>query len=204
MIDGGALLHKVKWLPKSSYGDIADSYLQFVSCRYKKYSDVCIVFDGYTDELSNKAEEQLRRYNSMSADIKFNERTDVTTTREMFLRNSRNKESFINFLAYIFQRAGFAVVKSTGDADVLIARTSIEYAATSNVVICADDTDILVLLSYHYSDGLHEMCFSTETKEGNKSRSSKFWSVRKMVDHGIGLQKASLIFFFGTSSCLVF
>ena len=69
---------------------IADLYLQFVRSRHEKYSVVCIVFDGYTDELSNKAEEQSRRSNVMSADIKFNVKTDVTTTREMFLRNARN------------------------------------------------------------------------------------------------------------------
>ena len=33
VIDGGALLHKVKWFPKSTYGNIADLYLQFVRSR---------------------------------------------------------------------------------------------------------------------------------------------------------------------------
>ena len=70
----------------------------------------------------------------MSTDIKFNVRTDVTTTREMFLRNARNKESFINLLTDSLRGAGFAVVKSTGDADVLIAKKAIEYASQGKVV----------------------------------------------------------------------
>ena len=183
VIDGGALLHKVKWLPKSTYGDIIDLYLQFLCSRYNKYSVVCIVFDGYTDEQSNKAEEQSRRSSAMmSADIKFTEQTDVTTTREMFLRNAGNKEFFINLLTDYLRRAGFVVVKSTGDADVLIAQKSIEYALQSSVVTCADDTDILVLLAYHCCDELNDIYFSTETRKGNKAKPTKFWCVNKLVE----------------------
>jgi len=134
VIDGGALLHWVKWLPKSTYADVIDSYLQFLRSRCKKYS-VVYFFDGYTDTQSNKAEEQSRRSSAMiSAGIKFSEQIDVTTTREMFLRNVRNTECFINLLADYLRRAGFVVVKSTGDADVLIVQKSIEYALESSVV----------------------------------------------------------------------
>jgi len=94
-----------------------------------------VFFDGYTDTQSNKAEEQSRRSSAMiSAGIKFSEQIDVTTTREMFLRNVRNTECFINLLADYLRRAGFVVVKSTGDADVLIVQKSIEYALESSVV----------------------------------------------------------------------
>ena len=200
VIDGGALLHKVKWLPKSTYADIIDSYLQFLRSRYKKYSVVCIVFDGYTDTQSNKAEEQSRRCSTkMSADIKFSEQTDVTTTREMFLRNARNKECFINLLTNYLRRAEFVVVQSVGDADVLIVQKSIEYASESSVVTCADDTDILVLLAYHCCDKLNDMYFSTETRKGSTAKSTKFWSVNKLVE--LLPHKEFLLFAHAWSGC---
>lgn len=44
VLDGGALLHRVKWGKKMSYQDIAKLYVSYVR---GKYGESCIVFDGY-------------------------------------------------------------------------------------------------------------------------------------------------------------
>ena len=183
VIDGGALLHKVIWLPKSTYGDVVEQYVNFVKIRYGgKYTTICIVFDGYVDHFSNKSEEQLRRSSVTSSNITIKENLDVTTTREAFLRNSNKKEQLIELLSRYLQAYGCSTTKSTGDADVLIVKKALEYATNMDVVVVADDTDILVLMMYHWTDNLKEMYFSTETtKKGNK-KSLKWWNIRKLLE----------------------
>ena len=44
VIDGGALLHKVKWLPGSDMQNILNQYSKYIS---EKYRNCCVVFDGY-------------------------------------------------------------------------------------------------------------------------------------------------------------
>ena len=43
VLHGGALLHKVKWLPNTSYQSILNQYSRYVKSRYDR---ACIVFDG--------------------------------------------------------------------------------------------------------------------------------------------------------------
>ena len=183
IIDGGALLHKVKWLPNSSYGDVIEQYVNFVKMRYiTKYSLVCVVFDGYVDQFSNKAEEQFRRSGLTSSNIKIKDSMRVTTTREAFLRNSNNKEQLIEELSQHLERSGCNTTKSTGDADVLIVKKGLEYAENKNVVVMADDTDILVLMMYHWTENLKEMFFGTETTEKGHRKSLKYWNIRKLLE----------------------
>ena len=42
VVDGGALLHNVPWLPNSTYADVLEQYTTFVTNRYAKYGDVYI------------------------------------------------------------------------------------------------------------------------------------------------------------------
>ena len=44
VLDGGALLHKVKWVNGETYKQIVQRYVQMVK---KKYGQCCVVFDGY-------------------------------------------------------------------------------------------------------------------------------------------------------------
>ena len=47
VLDGGALLHRVKW-GKMSYQQIAEQYVSYVR---EKYGQSCVVFDGYEQGL---------------------------------------------------------------------------------------------------------------------------------------------------------
>ena len=61
IIDGGALLHKIQWQAKGTFKDVINKYINFLKRRYDTYDTVCIVFDGYVDKNSIKAQEHLRR-----------------------------------------------------------------------------------------------------------------------------------------------
>jgi hypothetical protein len=69
-----------------------------------------------------------------------------------FLSNQGNKQRFINLLGDLLERDGHHVEHANGDADLLIVETSIaaaQKAPNKHTVLVADDTDILVLLSWH-------------------------------------------------------
>ena len=62
VLDGGALVHRVKWLKGATYREIATSYVSYV---HQHYGPSCIVFDGYKQSPSVKDhehQEDLRRH----------------------------------------------------------------------------------------------------------------------------------------------
>ena len=54
VVDGGMLLHKMKWVVDSTFSDVLSSYVDYVEQRYQQFSTVCIVFDGYFDKNSRE------------------------------------------------------------------------------------------------------------------------------------------------------
>ena len=67
VIDGGALLHRIKWGKKAAYKDIVEQYMYYIRARYGGFS--CIVFDGYGYGPSIKDHEHRRRIKRTCADI---------------------------------------------------------------------------------------------------------------------------------------
>ena len=60
LIDGGYLLHKVKWLTNSTYEELCEEYEEYVITKYCGNS--VIVLDGYADLAnSTKSHEHLLR-----------------------------------------------------------------------------------------------------------------------------------------------
>ena len=67
VIDGGALLHRIKWAKKVAYKDIVEQYVCYIRARYGGSS--CIVFDGHGYGPSIKDHEQQRKIRKTCADI---------------------------------------------------------------------------------------------------------------------------------------
>ena len=52
---------------------------------------------------------------------------------------------------------------STGDADTMIVQYALQYASEgSDVNVVADDTDVLVLLMYHWKQSMASIYFLSE------------------------------------------
>lgn len=81
IIDGGYLLHKVIWPPRSNFGDVIQSYYKFVEKHFGKI--VSLVFDGYSESV--KDAERRRRYIYSTLDIVFDDNIPVTIKQELFL-----------------------------------------------------------------------------------------------------------------------
>ena len=60
----------------------------------------------------------------------------------------------------------------TGDADTKIVATALEVAKQQEVTVVADDTDVAVMLLYHWTEDLCDIKFYTE-------RGKKCWSIKE-------------------------
>jgi hypothetical protein len=188
VLDGGCLLHQVKWPPKNaSYRDIADTYMSYV---YRNCGNdgrqVTIIFDGYGNGPSTKDHEHLRRTGKTSApNITVEECNTVSHNQETFLSNEHNKDQLIKLLMRSFSAAGHTVIQASDDADCDIARAALSRAKNNRVVVVtADDTDILVLLLYHFSNEMGDIYLNTS----GKRKLGEMISIRSMkVNFGVAV-----------------
>ncbi|KAL8625264.1 hypothetical protein ACOMHN_030022 [Nucella lapillus] len=147
IIDGGHLLHSVKWPAGSTYDQVCDEYVAHVLNSYGKVSTV--IFDGYNDIMSTKvAEQQRRAIKNVSPDILFELDMSVTTHQNLFLANRRNKARLITKLMPKLESSDVTCSQSPADADYLISNTALTSANLLDrpVVLVGTDTDLLVML----------------------------------------------------------
>ena len=82
-----------------------------------------------------------------------------------FLANkNNNKQQFIKLLNNDLREAGHTFGESIGDADTDIAATSLSLGQTDHVTVAADDTDVLVLILYHWTSVMVDIHFRSEAK----------------------------------------
>ena len=97
VLDGGTLLHKVKWLPNTSYQSILNQYSRYVK---SKYGRACIVFDGYDNGPYAKGHDHQRRVGKMAPYVSLEDLQMIPTcSLEIFLKNYRNQVQFISILS---------------------------------------------------------------------------------------------------------
>ncbi|KAG1681696.1 hypothetical protein GQR58_011692 [Nymphon striatum] len=114
VLDGGALLHKVRWSTSVTYREVCDLYVNHIK---SKYGIGTIVFDGYMDGPSTKDHEHARR--------------------------SLNKRRCADVQCNLSTKSGNKVIKCDEDADTEIVRCALYVAETGRKVnVVADDTDI--------------------------------------------------------------
>ena len=80
----------------------------------------------------------------------------------------------------MFSEHGYHTVRrSDRYVDVTIVKRAIDYAeGGQNVVVAAENTDILILLIDYWREDLAEVYFSTEWKVGNlKTKLLKWWNI---------------------------
>jgi hypothetical protein len=172
VIDGGCLLHRVRWTRGTVAGDIMHLYVRYIDCHFGKSS--VVVFDGYDVGMTVKDHEHMRRAGKVSriaADVKLELSTEIVFDQDAFLANPRNKQSFINCLSDCLNASNIEVVRSIGDADTDIAASALKLAdGGQTAVVWADDTDILALLINHRTQDMADICFLSEAKGKVKGR----------------------------------
>ena len=173
-VDGGALLHRVKWGKKILYQEVAKQYVSYVR---GKYVESCVVFDGYEQGPSIKDHEHLRRVKKVCTDIQLSESMEAYKNQEVFLTNEKNKHQFILLISQYLKDDGQVVHQSTRDADTMIVQCALQYAIEgSEVNVVADDTDVLELLMYHWKQNMLSIYFLSEA-----GKSLNIWGISDLV-----------------------
>ena len=150
VVDGGWLLHHIRWRKNSTFAQVLEQYSSYLEHRYGLS---CIVFDGYENGLSTKDHEHGRRQvGKISADVLVGTSAKAHADQEAFLSNTGNKTQLIKMLSSHLQSLGHVTKISEGDADTLIVSTAMDYATGGQAAVVAEDTDIFVMLLYHYCD----------------------------------------------------
>ncbi|KAK3705553.1 hypothetical protein QZH41_000251 [Actinostola sp. cb2023] len=152
VLDGGSLLHRIAW-PKGSatFKEVCGLYCSYVT---RKYGRPIIVFDGYDQVSTKNMTQQRRAAGKVGPTVTFSEDMKVTTKKDLFLSNVKNKQRFIHMLSKFLKTNNCQTRHAVSDADLLIVKTSVESARARNTILVGDDTDLLVLLCYYArSDG---------------------------------------------------
>ena len=100
----------------------------------------------------------------MGPTVNFSLNMVLNCKKEEFLSNNVNKQRFINLLGIRLKADGCTVDNAKGDADVLIVQTAIESARSINTIVVGDDTDLLVLLCYHFEINSQNFFLSQDLK----------------------------------------
>ena len=86
--------------------------------------------------------------------------------QQVFFSNNKIKNQFVQLLSHYLQQDSQIVYNSTGDADTMIVKCALDFAAQGNeVTVVSDDTDILVLLIYHWKISMVTVYFKTKAKK---------------------------------------
>ena len=161
VLDGGSLLFHLPWTRGSTYEAIFNLGVQYVLHRYNKAT---VVFDGYEDGPSTKDCIHVRHGGIGYQTIDFQCHMVMTSKKQEFLASKANKQRFINIFSNKLQAAGCTVLHATGDADLLIAMTAVESSRAKATALIGEDTDLLVLLSYHADlNSPHNLFFVPKT-----------------------------------------
>jgi hypothetical protein len=169
IVDGGFLLHRVRWSPTMNDSDVIPLFIKYVTsfglC-------VSVVFDGYETGPSIKDQEHARRSlkaGQSAPDRQINIDTKNIGNQEAFLSNVNNKMALINLLTDYLQQHGISVHQASGDADTLIVSVALHHASSyenlAHVAVIAEDTDILALLLFHRRHNMKDIFSLSRVKE---------------------------------------
>ena len=180
ILDGGALLHRLPWSQNVTYHEICQAYSSYVKSHY---GTAVVIFDGYsTGPTTKDATHKRRSHMSVGANVQVAGSMVFQGKKEDFLSNRTNKQRFIYLLADNLERSGCLVVHARADADLLITQNAIAAAhkdPNKQVVLVADDTNILLLLCWHCSTSTPSVYFRSEPRQGQK-KASRCWNIAVM------------------------
>ena len=192
VIDGGALIHRVNWKKGMAFKEIARNHVSYVRSNY---GSCYIVFDGYNNPTSIKANEHQRRQKTHGScpDIEIFPDNESKYNRERFLSNWKNKQQLIAFITDYLRLDGQNVHICEGDADTKIVSTALEVSNHETTTVVADDTDVAVMLAYHWTKELKPLLFLSE-------RTKKCWDIGACQEE-LAVNKEHLLFIHAWTGC---
>jgi hypothetical protein len=168
VLDGGSLLHRLKWTEGSTYSSIANAYAKFT---LDLYGHATVVFGGYSGGPGIKdITHQRRGANKTANKVNISDATKFVGKKEDFLSNVENKQAMIDLIAKCLKQKGCHVIQAEEDADVDIVKAAVSMSGYKSTTLNGEDTDLLILLLYHATlKDSHELYFRSD-KTGDKTK----------------------------------
>lgn len=196
VIDGGALLHTVKWLPNQDFEGIIAQYRDFLMATF---GHCIVVFDGYENEASTKDHKHRKRGSKLSQAVTIELNRKVHVLQNVFLKNGKNKKMFIKLLENNLRESGFTVFEAVGDADTLIVKVSMQRAVEGcSVAVHADHADIFCMLMHHCCGHSYDVYFKTVKKTDG---SRKSWNINDVISGHDKSVVENILFLHSWSGC---
>lgn len=173
VISGNFLINTVDWKKSKTYDEILNDYVTYV----QQYKNPIIVFESYTQEPSILDEFYTRKNKGVvGIKIAFTGNMLCSSKKETFLINNVNKQRFTDMLSEKLIERGWTVLKASNNLNVLITNTVIQYAASNNIIVISDDSELLYVLCSHYNDHLQKIIFKYDGKGVKKH----LWDIGKI------------------------
>ena len=159
VIDGGWLLHQIRWQNGETFSEIGSRYVALIN--HKAAGRRCIVvFEGYAS--SPKDHEHKRTAHVVGGlEVMIAPERKCPMSKDKFLGNEKNKENFIAYLCELIS-VNFETTVANDDSDTLIAKKAIDLSASSYVEVIAEDCDVLVLLVHHGASSAGDIFFTSQ------------------------------------------
>lgn len=191
IVDGGWLIHQIKWECGKLFSDIGTSYVDLLK-RLANGRRCIAVFDGYSSSPKDHEHQRRLKNSSGAIEVTLDESKPCTVTKEKFLAGPSNKAQFIKLLSSLANSVDIETHTADNDADTLLVRKVLEQQKSEPVDVIAEDTDILVMLIHHMPSSQNDIRFIT--KGGTYSISN----IREKLNEQ---EKERLLFIHAFSGC---
>ena len=108
----------------------------------------------------------MTKSRAVGREILFTTDMHLIVKKDKFLSCASNELRFIYELSKLLQQKHFNVIHASGNADVLIVKTAVQFSEDHVTVLVGDDTDLFVLLCYHALPSNKKLYFSPKPKKG--------------------------------------
>ena len=136
--------------------------VQFLS-QDKVWNVLCVVWWVRIWLVTKDHEHKRHQTGKVSASIVIAETAQVHRDQQAFFSNEKNKTNFISLLTTHLRGTGHQVEVSCGDADTLIVSSALEFAWDGQTVV-AEDTDVLIMLVYHWRNCMEDIFIRKESR----------------------------------------
>ena len=140
VLDGGWLLHQVKWIEGDTWLEIADRYVTFIInwslVNNVPATQLSLFLDGY--ESSTKDHEHLRRTKHLCGSFNIAEDMVHFVAKEKFCDNPKNKAQLVPLIAKCAKARlpEINVMQCRDDADTEIVKGALDASRYGPVEVC--------------------------------------------------------------------
>ena len=154
VFDGGSLLQRLPWTFGVTFDEICQSFKHYLLNNYVTVENITVVFSYLLP--STKGSKHIRQSKGrLGRKIVPSLHNPLNVKNGNFPVHKHSKGAFLEMLGTQLSASSINVMHSDEDADVDIVSSVLTDANTCPVALLGEDTDLLILLLWHYNPQLH-------------------------------------------------